>query len=166
MGTMPEERNAFAAARHVLERLAELHPELGDLPVSRDDADWPAWLDRAHVAAAGSWSGGEKILLDIGTGLWTERHHFVAQLVGLDEENRARVCRAVVALAGVTGDLTGGAVVAGAFGPQFTIAERVLMAEAIAAFLRIAQELADAGMGIPRVQHADTLRELIARLQS
>lgn len=163
-------RNAFAAARHVLEKVSELHPELGDLPVERTDPDWPAWLDRALEAAY--LSEGEKILLDIGAGIWTERHPFVQQLIGLDEANREAVLRAVVALAGMTGELTRGSVVAGAFGPQFTLAERALMAEALAAFIGTVRAVQQSGIVSDETTAGMTergeeiLRELIARLQS
>lgn len=167
---MVDQYNAFAASRHVLEKISELHPEFGELPLTRDDADWPAWLDRALEVTY--LSDGERVLLDIAAGLWTERHPFVQQLIGLDESNRKRVLEAVVALSGMRDELTGGQVVDGRFGPQFTLAERIVIAEALAAFIGIAAAIEQSGL-FPaettagwNTRNEKILRDFIARLQS
>jgi hypothetical protein len=62
-----------------------------------------------------------------------------------------------VALAGATGDLTRGAVVQGAFGPQFTMAERLAIAETLEGFARLVDTLRESGLFDPSVTAGMTI---------
>lgn len=153
--------NAFAAARYVLEPIAEARPELGDLPNER--ADLHTFLERVESIYP-TLSDGEKLLNGVALALWSERGGppFAEVLRGLDDENRERVLRAAAALGGIQ---FASNVVDGRFGPQFTVAERGLIAELLEHTLTMLDAIADMGLA-GRVQNPKPIRDLIERLRS
>lgn len=143
-----------SAARHVIAgvRGGERSDLIRALDLVLDDTTRSTGERYVAQAALALWNGGGDVTF--------------AQLIRtLDDDNIRRVLEATWALR-LKELVPAGQVVDGRFGPQFTVAERALIAATIESFLEITATLLESGIIETRVERREVLKELVARLQS